>query len=84
MSQNIKVSTSQKREEGEALAESRRVEVPVTPLIALSWQQAGWKKVSRGAKQEGVESECGSFFGDVRLKMVLVSGTRRSPEKILL
>ena len=53
MSQNIKVSTSQKREEGEALAESRRVEVPVTPLIALSWQQAGWKKVSRGAKQEG-------------------------------
>lgn len=66
------------------LAESRRVEVPVTPLMALSWQQAGWKKVSGGVKQEGVESECGSFFGDVRLKMVLISGTRRSPEKILL
>ena len=84
MSQNIKVSTSQRHEEGEVLPESRRVEVPVTPLITVSWQQAEWKKLSGGVKQEGVESECGSFLGDISLKMALIGGARRSPEKILL
>lgn len=82
MSPSIRVRTSQKHEEGDVLPEFPRTEVPVTLLIAVFLAAAMLEEGKRG-KEEGMENECGSFFRDASLKMVLTGGARRSPEKIL-
>ena len=72
MSPSIKVRTSQKHEEGDVFPEFPRTE-PNNPTDSCFLAAARLEEGKRG-KEEGMENECGSFFWDASLKMVLIGG----------